>query len=105
MMRRGVILAAVFLFATPVLAQTETPNLDRRMGNQDRRIEQGVASGQLTPREAARLRRAEARLKRHHDIAKADGKVTRAERRALQREANRTSARIYRQKHDCQVVH
>ena len=36
--------------------------------------------------------------------AKADGKVTRAERRKLERQANRDSKAIHRQKHDKQTA-
>jgi hypothetical protein len=34
-------------------AQTATPNLDKRQANQEKRIEQGVKSGELTKKEAA----------------------------------------------------
>lgn len=83
-------------------AQTATPNLDKREAKQQARIDQGVASGQLTPREAARLQKREANLAAHEQAAKSDGVVTRAERRRLQREANRNSAAIRKQKHDAQ---
>lgn len=61
-----------------------------------------MASGQLTPKEAARLEKREAKLAANEQAAKADGVVTRKERRRLQRQANRDSAAIYRQKHDAQ---
>ncbi len=80
----------------------ETPVLDQRQENQAQRIEQGVTSGQLNQREAARLERAGERLEANEAKAKADGKVTARERHRLQREADANSARIYRQKHDRQ---
>jgi uncharacterized protein YaiL (DUF2058 family) len=75
--------------------------MDKREAKR-RRIDQGVASGQLTPREAARLEKREGKLAANEQAAKADGVVTRKERRRLQRQANRDSAAIYRQKHDAQ---
>lgn len=83
-------------------AGDQTPRLDQRQENQQQRIANGIESGQLNAREAARLERGEARLERHENYAKADGVVTRRERAALHAEANTMSKRIYRQKHDAQ---
>ncbi len=93
--------------AAPVLAQTSsaaTPVLDKREANQQRRIEQGTASGQLTPREEGRLKRRADRLEAHEAKAKADGVVTPGERARLERETNRNSHVIAREKHDRQRV-
>ncbi len=103
MFGKGIILFAALTFATPVFAQTATPNLDRRIANQEARIEQGVRSGSLTRREAARLRKDEAALRRHLEIARSDGVVTKRERAALQREADRMDRRIARQKHNVRM--
>ena len=81
-------------------AQTATPRLDQREANQQQRINQGVASGQLTPREAGNLQRRENRLHANEARAKADGVVTPQERRHLQREANHNSRKIYHKKHN-----
>jgi uncharacterized protein HemX len=81
-----------------------TPNLDKREANQQKRIDQGVASGQLNAKETNRLEKREAKLAANESAAKADGKVTRAERLKLQREANRNSTAIHRQKHDKQTA-
>lgn len=80
----------------------ETPRIDQRQANQERRIDQGVASGRLTPRETRRLERQQNRVDRMENRAKADGVVTGAERARLTRAQNRTSRHIYRQKHDAQ---
>ena len=102
---KSILLAATLLFASAsAFAQTATPRLDKREANQERRIEQGVKSGKLTPQEAARLEKREGRLEKHEAAAKSDGKVTPAERARLQREANRNSHVIARQKHDKQVA-
>jgi Skp family chaperone for outer membrane proteins len=79
---------------------TATPNLDKREVNQQKRIDQGVASGQLTAKETNNLDKREAKLAADKTAAKTDGKVTRAERRKLQKEANRDSKAIYKLKHN-----
>jgi uncharacterized membrane protein YebE (DUF533 family) len=89
-------------FAASASAQTATPNIDKRQANQEKRIEQGVKSGELTPKEASRLENREAKLQADKEKAKADGVVTKKERAKLQHEANRDSKAIYRQKHDAQ---
>ena len=97
-----VLAAAVFvcaLFGT-VLAQTKTPVVDQREQNQQKRIEQGVKSGELTPVETRRLEAREGKIKADELNAKSDGKVTPTERRKLNRELNRESRRISRKKHN-----
>lgn len=81
-----------------------TPRIDQRQVNQQKRINQGVASGELTPTEAAKLQKRETKLANDEAKAKADGKVTPAERRRLRREEDRVSHAIARQKHDRQKV-
>jgi hypothetical protein len=92
-------LAAVL--ALPAFAQS-TPVVDQRQINQEARIQQGVASGELTAREAARLERGQDRIERMEANAKADGVVTKKERAQLQHAQNVQSQRIARQKHDRQ---
>lgn len=79
-----------------------TPGVDARQQRQERRIEQGKASGELTRREAHRLERQQDRIDKAEAAAKADGKVTGAERAGLQRMQDKASGRIHRQKHDRQ---
>ena len=81
-----------------------TPKIDQRQANQEKRIDQGIASGALTSREATQLNKREAKIQSDKLAARADGKVTRAERRKLKREQNRASRAIYRQKHDRQTA-
>jgi len=81
-------------------AQDKTPVVNQRERNQQARIAAGVKSGQLTPAETRRLERQEGRIKAHELIAKSDGKVTKGERRSLNRQLNRESRRIYRLKHN-----
>lgn len=95
-------LAVSLLIAGSVLAQTNTPGVDQRQQNQKERIREGVKSGELTKKEAARLRAEQRAIKAEERMAKADGKVTRAERAKLRHDQNKASADIYKQKHDAQ---
>jgi hypothetical protein len=99
-MKKSMLIVLALVATAPVFAGT--PRLNAREHNQMARIHQGVQSGELTRPEARRLRMGEARLNYNEARAKADGVVTPAERARLHNEANRESARIYRQKHDAQ---
>ena len=71
---------------------------------QQRRIGQGVSSGQLTKPETLRLERNSARIHRSIVKDRHDGGVfTPRERAKAQRKLNRQSRAIYRQKHDAQT--
>ena len=97
------LLAALALSAAlPAFAQTGTPGLDKRQARQQERVDQGVKSGQLTPREAARLEKRGDRLEAAQAKAQSDGKVTKAERARLNNMADRNSQAIARQRHDPQ---
>lgn len=87
-------------FAVSAFAQTNTPKIDQRQENQQQRIDNGVKSGALTAKETNNLDKREAKIEADKTAAKADGKVTPAERRKLKREENKTSKAIYRKKHN-----
>jgi uncharacterized membrane protein YebE (DUF533 family) len=95
---------AFLAIALPTLAfaQANTPRVDQRQANQEQRIDQGVASGSLTQREANRLERGQQHVDNMENRAKADGVVTRGERARLHQAQDVQSARIHRQKHDRQ---
>jgi uncharacterized membrane protein YebE (DUF533 family) len=90
------------LMTGPAFAQTDRPVIDQRQANQERRIDQGFASGQLNEREAARLDRQQNRIDRMENRAKADGVVTDRERARIAAAQNRASRHIAREKHDRQ---
>ena len=98
----SLLVAVLAAFALPVMAQTATPRADQRQANQQQRIDQGVASGQLTGKEAARLEKGQERVQAIEDKAKADGTVTAKERARLQKAENVQSRHIAREKHDRQ---
>lgn len=95
------IAAFVFILVGMAHAQS-TPVLDERQQNQRGRIQQGVASGEVTKAEATQLRGEQRRVKKAEKRAKADGKVSKKERVALHRKQNRASRKIAKQKHDPQ---
>jgi hypothetical protein len=77
--------------------------IHRRQVRQQKRIGEGVESGQLTAKETARLERKEVRLNREIRRDRADGGGLSAKERAkINRQQNRISRDIYRQKHDAQ---
>lgn len=96
--------AIVAALAAPAFAQTSTPRVDQREVNQQNRINQGVASGQLTPKETAKLEAGQAKVDAKEAAAKSDGVVTAKEKARLARAQNRQSRKIYRQKHDAQTA-
>ena len=90
------------LLPAAAFAQANTPRVDQREANQEQRIDQGVASGALTQREANRMERGQQHVENMENRAKADGVVTRRERARLHEAQNVESRRIYAQKHDRQ---
>jgi hypothetical protein len=97
------LLASLFVasISVPVLAQDSvTPNLTKRQIQHQKRIGEGIRSGELTAKEAANLELREAKVQADKRAAKADGVVTDAERAKLQAQENRNSRKIYRKKHN-----
>ncbi|HEY7616053.1 MAG TPA: hypothetical protein VH744_04560, partial [Terriglobales bacterium] len=76
----------------------------QRKENQQQRIGQGIKSGELTAGEAARLEAKEARLNRETRRMRAQngGPLTPEQKARVNRQQNRVSKQIYRQKHDRQ---
>jgi hypothetical protein len=73
-----------------------------RERKQQERIAQGVKSGQLTAGETANLEKREAAINKEvkSDRAENGGKLTRAERRQVNRQEKRSSRATYRKKHN-----
>jgi hypothetical protein len=95
--------AGSLLLASPALAGPG--RIAKRKENQQQRIAQGVASGQLTAGETARLERKEAGLNREiRGMRQVNGgTLTPAERALVNHQQNRLSRDIYHQKHDGQT--
>ena len=99
------------MLATPAFSQsaapqsTPAPVIQERKENQPDRIANGVQSGQLTAGETRNLEKKEARLnKEESNMRKADnGHLTAADRAKLNRQQNRLSRNIYRDKHNAAI--
>jgi hypothetical protein len=85
---------------SPVFAQANDPGIQKRMDNQEQRIDQGIQRGRLTPKEAGRLEAEEARIKQDELRMKSDGNLTPKERRRLNKEQDKSGRDIYRLKHN-----
>ena len=101
---------AMMLAALPAVAlaqstgTTSTPRVDQRQAEQQKRINQGVQSGQLTAKETARLEKGQAHVQKMENKAVADNKVTRKERAHIAHAQDKQSRKIHREKHDKQTA-
>lgn len=87
--------------AVPAFAQ-ET-RVDRRQDRQEQRIDKGVQSGALTPRETRKVEQGQRHVERLETKAQSDGTVTAREKGRLEHAQDVQSKRIYKQKHDAQT--
>jgi len=104
--------AMLALFAGSAAAQGTKENwqgknklfhIEQRENEQQKRINQGIENGSLTPNEAARLEKEQAKFERVENRYRESGdRLTMREREKLYRDQNRMSHDIYRQKHDRQ---
>jgi opacity protein-like surface antigen len=83
-------------------AEAEAPVINQRQMNQDQRIDQGIASGQLNEQEANRLNKKQAHVNKMEGRAKSDGAMTKKERARIVAAQDRASRHIAREKHDRQ---
>ena len=100
--------ALIVAFPAMVLAQpadtTSTERIDKRQENQEKRIEKGAQTGQLTGKEQKRLQKGQEHVQKMEDKAMADGKMTKSERKRIEHTQNQQSKKIYRERHDKQVT-
>ncbi len=96
---------ATFTFAQETTNEggTNTPVVRKHQVRQQKRIRQGIRSGELTKREALRLEREQYRIQQEKKEAKADDMVTKRERAHIYREQKQASRHIYRAKHNRRV--
>lgn len=87
--------------AQPVPGHPRVNEIDQRLRNQEKRIEAGVAQGQIDGRQAARDTAVDQHVARQlsRDEARHNGHITAAEQQQMNRELNRNSARIHDQRH------
>ncbi len=100
--------SAAILLAVAGLALSQpafAKSVPKRQHNQEKRIKQGVKSGQLTKTEAKQL---QGEHKAIHQEAKADraangGKLSKADRQKIKKEQNGVSKDIYTDKHNAET--
>lgn len=83
------LLATAFFTAAgtmPAMAQVATPDIDRAQAAVSARIQYGISTGSITPREAEGVLQLEREIRRREQRIKADGIVTRQERGAQHRD-------------------
>ncbi|MEN6448455.1 MAG: hypothetical protein ABFD70_12100 [Syntrophaceae bacterium] len=79
-------------------------NVGERQIRQQDRIAAGVGSGQLTPRETARLQSEQARIRHVKKEMRSDGRLDPAERARLHRMQDRSSRHVYAMKHNHRMM-
>jgi hypothetical protein len=92
--------AALGAMLLPAAAQ-----INQRKENQQDRIANGVASGQLTAGETANLEKKESSLNKEEKLMRSEdnGKLTGADRKVLNQQQNQLSKQIYQDKHNAAV--
>lgn len=75
--------------------------VNKREQNQQKRIANGVNSGKLSAPQTANLEKREASVQNREqkDMAKNNGHLTKAEQKGINRQQNRISKNIYKDKH------
>jgi hypothetical protein len=75
--------------------------VNQRLDNQQARINQGLANGTMTGKQAARDEAHDANIAKRESVdeAKHNGHLTKGEQQRLNKSENKNSRRIYRQKH------
>jgi hypothetical protein len=101
-MKSSRIITVIAFFSIITLSVSAQNNQSLR--DENRRIRQGVVSGQLTASEVTRLKIQESRLKIEALRYKCnDGRIGPRERADLRRDNRRLNRNIFRQKHDRQT--
>ena len=100
---KSVFISLVLMISFESFARNDL-GLNRKQ-NQERRINSGVETGQLTSNEAAKLRQEQAAIQATRAAYKASGgKISSSEKAVLQNMRDQASKHIYNQKHDGRVV-
>lgn len=98
-------LAIATAISLPVMASGDnTPKLDEREANLQRRIDEGLHTGSLTPGEAASLQERLNKLNADEAAAKKNGKVSEQEHARLKKEADNISNAVYASKQNARTA-
>jgi hypothetical protein len=92
----GLLLGSLGLSGLPALADPQGADLDQRIIHQQQRIQQGVNSGQLTPKEYKHLEKRLAHIQKREAKLRSHGMLTHQEHYQLHRELDENSRAIDR---------
>ena len=97
----GTLLTCSLASAQDVPGHPRVNEVNQRLDNQQARINQGVANGTMSEKQAAHDEAHDANIAKREtvDEAKHNGHLTKGEQRRLNKSENKNSRRIYRQKH------
>jgi hypothetical protein len=93
-------LAAAALLVAAGSTSAFAGEITHRENTQERRIENGMENGELTPREANRLEEQQENIESERDRAMRDGHISRDERREIRHDQHAASHTIWRKKHN-----
>jgi hypothetical protein len=108
MMMKTLVTLALLTIAAPSFADgnwdanhPRREQVNDRLANQNRRIDNGVKSGKVSPQQAQQLHRQDhaIRTQERVDAASHGGHITKPEQRQINREQNQTSRQIHNEKH------
>lgn len=95
------------LIAMPVAAHhydgDRNPRYEKRIDHQKSRIREGIKSGDLTRKEASKLRKQQKQIASLARKYESDGHLSRHERKKLEKKQDKASKKIYRLKHNDQL--
>ncbi len=99
-MKKMVILMTAMVFTLVAVDAALAGRVKNRQVRQQKRIHQGVQSGELTKRETVRLQKEQRHINRTKKRALSDGELTRKERIRLEKKQDRASRHVYKAKHN-----
>jgi len=106
-----IVLVAVFFLTSLPAVQAETEwqkdhprrtQVNKRLKNQNRRINQGVKNGTLDKQQAAQLHKKDRQIRQEErDMSSQNGgHITKQEQKTLNQQENAVSGQIYKEKHN-----
>ena len=91
---------ALVVFCAGGFAQTTKKKVNKRQVVQQKKINQGVKSGEITKKEAVQLQVQQKNINKTKKAAKADGVVTKKEKAIINHKQNKAAGNIAKKKHN-----
>ena len=93
-------ICVIFGLSVIASAQTNSPGVNKRQKNQQKRIYNGVNNGSISGKEYKVLQTQQIKTQRAKKRAKSDGNVSPKERANLHKRQNKNNRTIFRAKHN-----